>query len=404
MSFAAYRPEFSPRLDTNVVKLSAPPEQALQDPIAANSWFSEAVDAAGELIYEARPGMPRHADNDRQILALALSAKPVYKGFLLSVLAGAGGRLVHLSYDRNLSSVSAILLSRLVSLLKPEACEKGNFLVKSSNAMLAQEMGKTERTIRRLMSELQEAGFIYRHFTTGPVGLSRKCIDLGPLVCRLPELQDGMAERALYRAEARADRSRCATLSEVKDRNISGREDTIDPLDTQDFKYLSVPVIAQEKDGSQSGVGKVLPEDNSTASIRSTDQLPVPPPPSIIVSNSPSLRAYLCNSPDSRSEVFEAAYRLAMNWGLNRRSWQSLCSHLGREWTTVCIATVAELPSSRFNQGLDDDLGSRRARYLAGIARKLATGEDVDITASWRRLVARRGANLKASALARRLC
>jgi hypothetical protein len=264
-------------------------------------------------------------------------------------------------------------------------------------------MGKTERTIRRLLSELQEAGFIYRHFTTGPIGLSRKCIDLGPLIFRLPELQDGMAERAFYRAEVRADRSRCATLSEAGMQALSGPEDIPAPPNTQDLKYLSVPVIAQEKDAGAADFANSRGEDVSIVSLTAGRQQPgVIPPTAAILNHSPNMRAYLSSSPQTRPNLFDAAYRIALSWGLHRATWQTLCTHLGRDWTAVAVATVAELPPSRFNSGLEEGSEARRARYLAGIARKLTAGEEVNIGASWKRLAVRAGVDQ--NVLGRRLC
>ena len=61
------------------------------------------------------------------------------------------------------------------------------------------------------MARLQEAGFIYRHYTTGEIGLKRYSLDLGPLVHRLDELQADHIERARRRAEMNAVRARSAT-------------------------------------------------------------------------------------------------------------------------------------------------------------------------------------------------
>ena len=63
--------------------------------------------------------------------------------------------------------------------------------------------GLVARACRPYLAELQSAGFLYRHFTTGSIGLNRPAIDLGPLVYRLPELEAGIADRALYRARVR---------------------------------------------------------------------------------------------------------------------------------------------------------------------------------------------------------
>jgi hypothetical protein len=50
---------------------------------------------------------------------------------------------------------------------------------------------------------------------------------------------------------------------------------------------------------------------------------------------------------------------------------------------------VAELPASTFTRCSAPRIELRRASYIAGIARKMAKGEDVSITASWFRHVKR---------------
>jgi hypothetical protein len=53
------------------------------------------------------------------------------------------------------------------------------------------------------------------------------------------------------------------------------------------------------------------------------------------------------------------------------------------------VAMVAELPASTFTRCAAPRIELRRASYIAGIARKMAKGEDVSITASWFRHVKR---------------
>lgn len=78
-----------------------------------------------------------------------------------------------------------------------------------------------------------------------------------------------------------------------------------------------------------------------------------------------------------------AAGYLAARWSLHPRIWETLCVHLGREWATLTLATVAELPDSHFTLSRAPTCELRRAGYVAGIAKKLAKGQEVSVAASW---------------------
>ena len=82
-------------------------------------------------------------------------------------------------------------------------------------------------------------------------------------------------------------------------------------------------------------------------------------------------------------DLIEAACHLATRWNLNSRVWQTLCLHLGREWAALTVATVAELPESRFTLSRAPTPELRRAGYVAGIAKKLAKGQEASVAASW---------------------
>jgi 3-methyladenine DNA glycosylase/8-oxoguanine DNA glycosylase len=95
-----------------------------------------------------------------------------------------------------------------------------------------------------------------------------------------------------------------------------------------------------------------------------------------VVDVCPTLAAYLSNPHPAWSDRIDAA-------------WKTLCSGLGREWAALTVAMVAELPADTFTHCGAPRIEQRRASYIAGIARKIAKGEDVSITASWFRHVKR---------------
>jgi Helix-turn-helix domain len=390
----ALRSNYTPQPERNPVLLPPPPQEALTDPLVADAWFKQAVDDAGEILYRDRPGMPRRADHDAQVLAMARAAEPTAKGWILAILNGSG-QLAHIADDRDLSDGAARLLYRLAALLDPVRCRQGWFHVTACNETLAQEVNKTVRTIRRYLAELQEAGFIYRHFTTGPIGLRRPAIDLGPLVNRLGELQQSISRRAQYRADVREDRSRCATLTELPILKKTWGEDRLDLPNTEDLEIESDSVIAPE--GPVAGVvcGKLQQQNSGQANYQPVGRPNFIPKPQGVLVECPSLAAYISNLNPSWPELIDAAYLLALSWDLNETTWKTLCAKLGREWTAITIAMVAELPGSRFTRSHAPRVELKRASYVAGIARKLSKGDDVSVTASWFRHVKRRILNRK---------
>lgn len=380
----AYRPEFNPRAEDGRVPFPTPPDAALKGADAADEWFSQAVGAADEILYRDRPGMPHRSPHDSQVFAMAHAAKPIAKGRILSILAAAG-QLAHMADDSPLSDGAVRLLSRLAALLDRTNCEQGWFHVRACNATLAQEMGKTRRTIARYLSELQVAGFVYRHFTTGSIGLDRPAIDIGPLVYRLPELEAAIADRALYRSEVRSERNRCATLLE-KTRG----DDKSGILNTDDQESLYESVSASEGSAIESR-GTKLPLSGVAQPNRGPAGKPKwLPKTHQVLDVCPTLTAYLLNHDPNWTELTDAGYVLAAQYDLHDGVWQTLCGGLGREWAALTVAMVAELPAETFTRCQAPRIESRRASYIAGIARKIVNGEDVSITASWFRHVKRK--------------
>lgn len=378
----AYRPDFKPKAEDGRVPFPAPPEAALSDAAAADAWFDQAA-AAGEILYRDRPGMPHRAPHDSQVFAMAHAARPVAKGRILSILATAG-QLAHMADDAQLSDGAGRLLARLAALLDRIRCEQGWFQVTACNATLAQEMGKTRRTIARYLAELQSAGFLYRHFTTGSIGLDRPAIDLGPLVYRLPELEAAIADRALYRSEVRAEHNRCATLSEK-----TGGDDKNGTLNTNDSESNRESVFALKKDVAGSVRGQPQPSDGGTANFGPLGRPKWIPKTHQVVDVCPTLAAYLSNPHPAWNDLVDAASMLAAQYDLTDTAWKTLCAGLGREWAALTVAMVAELPAATFTRCAAPLIEQRRASYIAGIARKMAKGEDVSITASWFRHVKR---------------
>ena len=379
----AYRPDFRPKPEDGRVPFPAPSDAALREATAADIWFNQAVGAAGEILYRDRPGMPHRAPHDAQVFAMAHAARPVAKGRILSILAAAG-QLAHMADDAPLSDGAVRLLARLVALLDRMRCECGWFQVTACNATLAQEMGKSRRTIARYLAELQGAGFLYRHFTTGSIGLDRPAIDLGPLVYRLPELEAAIADRAFYRAEVRAERHRCATLSEK-----TGGDDKTSTLNTNDSENNKESVFALKKNVAGSVQGQPQPSGAVTPNYGPLGRPKWIPKTHQVVDVCPTIAAYLSNPYPAWNDLIDAAYVLATQYDLNDAIWKTLCGGLGREWAALTVAMVAELPAATFTRCAAPRIEQRRASYIAGIARKLAKGEEISITASWFRHVKR---------------
>jgi hypothetical protein len=381
------RVPFSPRADVPSVPFPVPPPEALTDAAAADAWFDQAIANAGEILDRDRPGMPHRAPHDAQVFALAQSAKPTRKGYILAILSAAG-RLAHLADDRPVSDGASRLLGRLAALLDRGLCEQGVFHVTACNATLAQEMGKARRTIVRYLAELQSAGFLYRHYTTGSIGLDRPTIDLGPLVSRLPELEAPIADRAAARAEARVERVRCATLPKM-----TRGDDNPVALNTDDLEPVSATVSALNQPVVPAACGQPAASGARTAPHKPVGRPSWIPKPRQVVAVCPTLAGCVTTNQPSWPDLVEGAYALAQQYDLNAGVWQTLCLSFGREWAAITVAMVAEKPASAFTRCRAPRIELRRASYLAGIARKLVREPDqVSITASWYRHVKQRTA------------
>ncbi len=366
-------PRISESVDLPEIFFSPPPAEALTDTEAANAWYQSAFEAAGEPIYHPMPGMPGRTPHDAMVFALARSARPTQKRWIASVLDSATSQLRHIADDQITVPLSAeAVLRKLVTYLNQERCAQGWFHVTACNATLADELNTSPRAIRRHLARLQEAGFIYRHYTTGEIGLKRYSLDLGPLVHRLDELQADHIERARRRAERNAVRA-------VLDSVSAQRE-----------------AVARSEEGRGEGPGR------STVNYGPVGRPQSIPKPEFVAAMCPHVAPYVGNSRPSWPAMIEGAYQVAGRWGLNQTAWSTLCQHLGREWAAITVLTVAELPASRFTQSNAPTVDLRRAAYVGGIVKKLKKGQDISVMASWKRHVKIKQAGSLAATMAGR--
>lgn len=331
-----------------------------------------------------RLGLPRRSPHDRQVLAAAYAAQGTAKNWLTAVLLAAG-RLPHIAGGKDVSDGASRLLYRLTALLHKQGCTTGNFQVTVCNKTLAHEMNRDVRSIRRYLAELQDAGWIYRHFTTGSLGIQRPAIDLGPTATRLSELEGAISARAEARAEIRAMRAECETLNN-KETNLSWGEDKPVPLNTDDSESIC-NVIAKERDSLVSDCGKAS-QSVDIKGIYENKRPEFIPKIGLVLEQCPSLALYVDQRSARWPDLVDAASKLAEKWDLNEIIWGRLCLALGREWAAITVGTVAELPETWFTRSRGQTIGSKRASYVSGIAKKLATNQ-VNITASWFRHMTR---------------
>jgi DNA-binding transcriptional ArsR family regulator len=368
-------PRTSASVDMPAITFPAPPAEALADPEAADAWYTAAFEAAGEPIYLPMPGMPGRSPHDAMVFALARSARPANKRWIIAILDSATSQLRHITDENRTVPLSAeAVLRKLATYMNPERCGQGWFHVTACNATLADELNTTPRAIRRHLARLQEAGFIYRHYTTGEIGLKRYSLDLGPLVHRLDELQADHSERAKRRAERNATRSRSATFVPFdKHSQKTGGEDNNIPLNTDDSESVLDSVSAQEEAVAQSDEGRGEGPGPVTKPL-AVNYRPVGRPDSVpksefVAAMCPNAAPYLPNSEISWPAMIDGAYRIAERWGLNQTAWSTLCLHLGREWAAITVLTVAELPASRFTQSNAPTIDLRRAAMSAELSK-----------------------------------
>ncbi len=371
--------DFSPRVKFPSIEFPAPSPEVLADDSAAAAWFRQALSEAGEdePAYEQRPGLPHRPNHDARVFALARAAKPIPKGRVLAVLSMAG-RLPHLIHGTPMSDGATCLLVRLVGLLSGASWTEGMFMLDACNRSIAHELDTTTRTIARHLSELHHGGYLYRHFTTGSVGLRRQALDLGPLVSRLEALEQGIAQRAMERAEMRAERARCVTLSDQ-----TGGDDNRDILNTNDSKEITDSVSTNREEVAASACGKLPATLPSPAKAVPTGRPEWKPRPTTALEVCPALATFIVTQEPGWPELVAAGYAVGAAFGLSPTAWGTLCSGLGREWAALTVGLVANMPATAFTRSHAPTLELKRGAYLGGIARKLERGEDVGIVASW---------------------
>lgn len=372
-------PDFSPRVKLPPVDFPAPPPEVLADDAAAAAWFKQACLAAGEEepVHQHRPGLPRRPDHDARVFALARAAKPTPKGRVLAVLSMTG-KLPHLVNGKPMSDGATCLLIRLVGLLSAPGWAEGTFMLEACNRSLAHELDTTMRTIARHLSELHHGGYLYRHFTSGKVGLRRQAIDLGPLVSRLDELEGGIARRALERAEVRAERAYCITLPDE-----TGGDDTPVTLNTNDLETSDKDVSANGKKVELPACGQLSATPSRPAIVEPTGRPEWKPKPTTALKVCPVFATFVAGKEPTWPDLVAAGHAAGTTFGLSPGAWGTLCSGLGREWAALAVGLVANMPATSFTRSRASTLELKRGAYLGGIARKLERGEDVGIVATW---------------------
>lgn len=373
-----------------------PPAAALHDNETATKWFADAVEAAGEGIPHPRPGTITRNSQDMTIFALAKQATPTPKDKILKTMA-----TVHTLYYihepmRRVSDGARNVLGRLVAALYDKHAEAGDFTIRILNSTIATDCGKDERSVRRHLASLQEAGFIYRHYTTGDHGLRRQAIDLGPLVARLEELHAEQQARVERRAQLEQERALSLTMpnppgklnTELSTTKNAGGEDKFVPLitDPQNISERDT-VMAQGKAVVVSAPNEPVMSAGASPNYGPKGRPEFTPEPKFVAKLCPTLKIYMRDSPETWPYIVETAYNLGMTWDLNKSTWNHLCTILGREWAAIVIATVAEIPEKQFTRSNAPTISLKRAAYVSGIVRRLRTGTDDSVAASWFRFV-----------------
>jgi hypothetical protein len=222
------------------------------------SWEQAELDAQrageGNPTEKRRIGRPSIPPHDMKIRAMARLAKPISEADLAAEF-GKAGRFRHMAEGLELSDSAGRLLILLINELTQ--CSKGKFLLLMTNRNLAERMNKAERTIKRLLSELHWAGWIYRHYKGSDEfhGLDRAAIDLGPAVYRLGELRAERNRVELERKSVRAAMGATPSLplpqqssdQPISQQGTSPLEDKDDTLSTTRLLEKSSTGISTEK-------------------------------------------------------------------------------------------------------------------------------------------------------------
>lgn len=257
-------------------------------------------------------------------------------------------------------------------------------------ARTARDLDLTPRSINSAERELEDAGFLVR--STGNNGArsgERKDgrviwaagINLAPLISRFQELQDRVEAIRLHnravdqcKAEIRQI-NRAIRESEQADLKArafdilpDGRTARISDLDRLSsirdalsavLDMLDAPPREQKtSDGSEENCARKIPPEESSKSC-SGDA----PPPLPDLKVTPRLAVSLA-SDDYRSvlavhgqatwpALVEASYQIALQMGVDQRTWQTACNRFGRERAALCVIVIernASLdPSHRYH-------------------------------------------------------
>ncbi|MGY0794284.1 helix-turn-helix domain-containing protein [Azospirillum argentinense] len=307
----------------------------------------------------------------------------LFAGSCLTYLGEDG----QLDVDRTLSAPAVRMLALLCEHIHTEKWQSGNPYVWTSNDYLAMRLGLVDaRQVRRLLSELEQAGYIVRRYNRRNQRLDRQGIDLRPFGARLDAIEEASARMEemfdLRRAERHAEWDDGAQHSNTKFSTKIPEQDSC--LEDIHVRLESTSYKSAEPKGS---VDK-WPSDHSVGKVHATDRRKAAEMFELVVVASTTFRRHLIPADQklpTPSVIGGAAVDILRTKfrALRPDVWPNAVQRHGIAVAAAALALAADRP------GVSD-----RTRYLASLLAKPDIGATV--THSLRALIRSAGSGGRA--------
>lgn len=268
--------------------------------------------------------------------------------------------------SRTLSTKAQHLLAVLAQHVHTDKWQSGQAFAWVSNDYLCMRLATEARCVRRLLAELETAGYIVRRYNGRNQRLDRQGIDLRPFGARLDDIEAAVARQEemldLQRAERHAERMDSIDLS---------------PTFSEESTCMGDSGVLHKNNLQSSGSKEpveILPSDLSSCKVRASDKAKAAEMFDLIVVASPTFRSHL-DPADQRlptpSTISAAAVQILAKHFRNLRPdlWPLAVQTHG------FAVAVAVLAAAVDKAGVKD-----RTRYLASMLGRRDIGATITLS------------------------
>jgi hypothetical protein len=318
-------------------------------------------------------GRAQRADAFPQVAALAgtFTGTDLNSAAIVRLVLFSGGCLTYLGQDgrpdtsRTLSKPARLLLALLCEHVHSDRWKTGRAYVWTANDYLAMRMDLADaRQVRRLLAELEEAGYIVRRYNGRNQRLDKQGIDLRPFGARIEALVAACARmdemHELRRAERQAEFEDTADLSTEIPEKKSCVPDT-------NVRLESYKLQSADPKGS---VDK-MPSVSVGCKVRATDRIKVSEIFDLIVVASQTFRRHL-NPEDQRLPTPSAISAAAID--ILRSRFRSLRPDV---WPAAVQSHGIGVAAAILALAVDKPGVSDPTRYLVGLLKRPEIGSTI---------------------------